>query len=157
MKKFNTKLAPATEILFSMLASGLNYKDEKILTENPKSFLHASADLDVGDIDIVIVKNEPELVNIALPYYSLVQASTARALDFDDLEEVVGGEVVVQLEKQGINMVKEGVYKNGGLNGGGVIGHALVEKQRTYILQAQGLLPREPAKDSKDDVYSEES
>ncbi len=145
MSKFTKQLSPATEIIMGIVTTGLGSKDREAITTDPKNFIHSRTNVDIGDeIDVQIVKNEQNTVHIILPYYDSLDVSHATSLDEDDLDEVSGGEIVSHLEKQGMNLLKEGVYKdNGMLNGSGAVGHAVVEQHRNYILRTQGLMPRD--------------
>ncbi len=145
MNKFTKQIIPATEIIMGIITTGLCSQDRKAIIDDPKTFIHSRTKVDIGHgIDVQVVKNEADTVHITLPYYDSLDASNVQALNMEDLQEVSGGEIVAHLEKQGMNVLKEGVYKdNGMLNGSSAVGYAVVEQHRNYILRTQGLMPRD--------------
>ncbi len=97
-----TKIYPINEIVTASVVANFSKDDLSGLVDNPKDFLKSTCDIDlIDDITFNLVENTDSEMNLALPYYSIVDDFTASALSNEDAENVSGGEIIMALSMLG--------------------------------------------------------
>lgn len=91
-----TKLIPFNEITAAILIPKLNNNQMNEFTANAKEFLKSYLDIDVQH-DIIVVENTNSDVAIALPYYENMQTITASSINEEELDEIIGGEILISI------------------------------------------------------------
>lgn len=81
------------EIASSYLSDYLLESEYDSLLNHPENYLKSQFDLDIN-AEITIVQNQPNLINLALPYYSGLEDISAEAVSPHQMESVAGGEIV---------------------------------------------------------------
>ncbi len=91
------QIAPANEILSAFLSAKLqNEKDVAELCDNPHAFLFAKTGIEIKEnTDIIVIQNDDDTIHLTLPFYDGLQKHSVTALQDDDIEQVIGGELLV--------------------------------------------------------------
>ncbi len=95
--KKNNKVVATNEILGATLTANMSKSDILSFEKDPRSFIASSLKADTGDVSLSMVENSDGLVNLALPYYSQLDGTSARVLSDDAIDSVSGGELLISL------------------------------------------------------------
>lgn len=88
------KITLTNEIASSYLSDSVLESHYETLLNNPKDYVKSQFNIDLNS-EIAIVKNQPDLINLALPYYSALESMTSfAAIADEDLETITGGEIL---------------------------------------------------------------
>ena len=93
----DTKLFPSTEIVGAMASNAMNADEAKAFTADPKAVLASKAKIDASNLNINVVQNSNTDVNLALPYYAMVEEMQAEMLKDESLQKISGGEILVTI------------------------------------------------------------
>ena len=87
----------STELVGAIFSDALpNDKVAEFLVD-PQSVITSNLNADFSSVEITAVTNTDDEVNLALPYYSLLDVVKVKELDEESLEAVSGGEIFVSL------------------------------------------------------------
>lgn len=91
------KLCFTPEIGSSYLSQSVISSEYENFIKNPSDFLKSELNLDLPHTEFKAVQNDDGIVNLTLPYYSNLAVSSSTPLSDSDMNEVVGGEVIVSI------------------------------------------------------------
>ena len=96
MSKNNHKCFASAELVSAFLLPHLTDIEVLNFLETPLDFIRTHCNVDIPeDFNIDIVVNTDEQISLALPYYSELDELKSKALSDEDLEIIVGGEIIV--------------------------------------------------------------
>ncbi len=90
------KLIPFNEIVAAIALPKLNDETYESFMKNPNDFINNFAELDSG-ISLHTVTNTKSQVHLALPYYSIVEEVNAKMMEDTQIDDIIGGEIVIGL------------------------------------------------------------
>ncbi len=96
MTNKNNKLLALNEIVGAYILPQFSDEEIQAFREDSVGFLNSQLGTDFDD-GIAVVENTADEVHLALPYYSTLEQTTATALSDDDLDEIVGGEILISI------------------------------------------------------------
>lgn len=97
------KLFPSTELMGAIAINSLTSKQIERFAEDPYAAV-ALTGADLSDLSIVAVENTAEVIHLALPYYEALDGTSAQAVSDDDLDAIVGGEIIITLSIVGTGL-----------------------------------------------------
>ncbi len=97
MNKEGAQIFASSEIMGAALTANMSKSDMLSFTKDPKSFISSSLDTDTGDISLLVVENDSGTINLALPYYSMLERISAEAVNELDMDVVSGGEILISI------------------------------------------------------------
>lgn len=87
----------SNEVMGAVLTKDLNSGDARAFGADPKGFIYSATNIDIGAGEFSVVENSGNTINLALPYYSVVEQFSAQVLDESGLDDVSGGEILISL------------------------------------------------------------
>ncbi len=84
----------SNEILGAALTAKMSQSEVAAFEKDPRSFIASSLDFDTGDISLRTVENSAGMVNLVLPYYSVLDSISAESLGEADISSISGGEII---------------------------------------------------------------
>lgn len=92
MNKKSPSVAPATEIVVSLLAQYADEHNSRQLRSDPRSYIYKTTQINIpDDVDVAVVQNSGVMVNLILPYYDAVGKRPSQPIDTEDMALVSGG------------------------------------------------------------------
>ncbi len=95
MKNYKQVIA-VNEIVGAIADPFLTSEDVKNLKSDPTNFLQAKCAVEFNG-EIAVVENSANEVHMTLPYYSQVEAISSYELSPEDMQAVVGGEILISV------------------------------------------------------------
>ncbi len=92
----NIELFASTEIMGAYTTSRLTAEQAEKFLADPYAMLPL-AGVDLSHLSITAVSNSSDEVHIALPYYDALDKPSAVAIGDDDLDAVIGGEIIITI------------------------------------------------------------
>ncbi len=118
------------EILGATLMANMSQSDVLSFGRDPRSFIASSLNVDTGDISLQTVENSAGMINLALPYYSVLDSMSADFLDESDVGSVSGGEIIAAIIATAIAVTATtAAVAVGGALGGAAITQATYDKK----------------------------
>lgn len=91
-------LAPTTEIVAAIILDSLPAEEIRQLKADAKVYIYARTNVEIGDnVKIHIANNTPTRVALALPYYGRIEKARAEILKETEIQNIIGGEIVISL------------------------------------------------------------
>ena len=91
-----TKLLPMNELIGAVVIPALSNEDIQAFKTDANSVLASTCNIDI-EVDVKLVENSNSDVNLALPYYSEVEALRVEMLKDERLNDISGGEIVISI------------------------------------------------------------
>ncbi len=86
-----SKIAPATEIVVSLMSHYTDVQGDKQLQSDPRAYIYKTTHINIPEqVDLAVVHNSGETVNLILPYYEGLSSSIEEVQE-KDMSDVVGG------------------------------------------------------------------
>ena len=111
----SNKLAFTPELGATLISENVTDAESAAFIANPADFLKSNYDIDTS-VEVKVLENNPDTINLALPYYSVLESASTTAITDSELDSVAGGEVVFSL------CVLAGAAAFGGLATGAIAG-----------------------------------
>ncbi len=90
------KIIPFNEIFAAAILPKLDNESYESFVNNPKNFIDSFADIDSG-VSYQTVTNSASQVHLALPYYSIVEEMNAKIMADNQIDDIIGGEIIIGL------------------------------------------------------------
>ncbi len=95
--KNDKNIALIPEIIGALGSTNLSNDQIKNFTQDPKCFLADMNFSPKGNVEIHAAENSNDEVHLTLPFYSAVEEHNTKVLSDDNLEDISGGEIIVNL------------------------------------------------------------